>query len=125
MRLELIGGMVTFLTSLFGVIGRDQNWGVSPEKLGLSISYALTVSAILNWLIWVTSELESNIVSVERIKEYTEVPQEVRTLFSIEMSVFLHCIYPTSDVLFFNWYNLENYSENNLEKQTILKLFFA
>lgn len=77
MRLELIGGTITFLTSLFGVIGRDQNWGVSPEKLGLSISYALTVSAVLNWLIWVTSELESNIVSVERIKEYTEVPQEV------------------------------------------------
>ena len=60
------------------MIGRDQQWGIRPDTIGLAISYALSVSSLLNWLIWVTSELESNIVSVERIKEYTEVPQEVR-----------------------------------------------
>ena len=31
-------------------------------------------------MVRMTSELESNIVAVERVKEYTEIPQEVNYL---------------------------------------------
>ena len=31
----------------------------------------------LNWIVRMTSELEANIVAVERTKEYAEVPNEV------------------------------------------------
>jgi len=31
----------------------------------------------LNWLVRMTSDLETNMVSVERIKEYTETDSEV------------------------------------------------
>ena len=31
----------------------------------------------LNWLVRMTTDLETNIVSVERVKEYTETPTEV------------------------------------------------
>lgn len=34
------------------------------------------VTQTLNWLVRMTSDVETNIVSVERIKEYTETPQE-------------------------------------------------
>ena len=34
----------------------------------------------LNWLVRMTSDLETNVVSVERVKEYTEIPEEVRCL---------------------------------------------
>ena len=33
---------------------------------------------ILNWMVRMTSDLENNIVSVERIKEYADIITEVR-----------------------------------------------
>jgi len=58
---ELIGNFVTLFAGLFAVIGRDQKWGIAPEQTGLSISYALTVTQTLNWLIRVASDLEANV----------------------------------------------------------------
>ncbi|XP_078257640.1 ATP-binding cassette sub-family C member 3-like [Rhinoraja longicauda] len=40
--------------------------------VGLSVSYALQVTMALNWMVRMTSDLESNIVAVERVKEYSE-----------------------------------------------------
>ena len=71
-----MGNCITFFAALFAVIGRDKDWGINPKDIGLSISYALTVTQTLNWMVRMTSELEANLVSVERIKEYTEVPME-------------------------------------------------
>ena len=51
-----------------------------PNKcLPLSITYAMNVTQTLNWMVRMTCELETNIVAVERIKEYTETPTEVCT----------------------------------------------
>ena len=49
---------------------------ISAGLVGLSISYALSVTQSLNWVVRMTSELETNIVAVERTKEYAEVPTE-------------------------------------------------
>ena len=35
------------------------------------------MTSSLNWLVRMTSELETNVVSVERTKEYSETPREV------------------------------------------------
>ncbi|OWA50132.1 Multidrug resistance-associated protein 1 [Hypsibius exemplaris] len=75
-RVEFVGICAVFFAGLFAVLGRDRDWGVEPSDIGLSISYALNVTQILNMMVRVASELEANIVSVERIKEYTEVPLE-------------------------------------------------
>ncbi len=37
----------------------------------------LQITQTLNWAVRMTSELETNIVAVERIKEYAETPTEV------------------------------------------------
>ena len=37
------------------------------------------VTQTLNWLVRMTSELETNIVAVERVSEYSELEMEVRT----------------------------------------------
>ena len=37
----------------------------------------IQVTQTLNWLVRMTSELETNIVAVERIKEYSETKPEV------------------------------------------------
>ena len=36
------------------------------------------VTVILDWMVRMASDLENNIVSVERIKEFTDVATEVR-----------------------------------------------
>ena len=40
------------------------------------MSYALSITQILNWLIRMVSEVETNIVAVERLKEYTDLQKE-------------------------------------------------
>eukprot|EP00102_Acyrthosiphon_pisum_P020987 XP_016658197.1 PREDICTED: multidrug resistance-associated protein 1 isoform X4 [Acyrthosiphon pisum] len=72
-RLETIGNFIIFFSSVFSVLGRDT---LSPGIVGLSVSYALQITQTLNWLVRMTSEVETNIVAVERIKEYGETPQE-------------------------------------------------
>ncbi|XP_026281245.2 multidrug resistance-associated protein 1 isoform X2 [Frankliniella occidentalis] len=74
-RLEMVGNFIIFFAALFAVISKDS----SPDMaglVGLSISYALQITQTLNWLVRMTSDVETNIVAVERIKEYGETPQE-------------------------------------------------
>ena len=73
LRLELIGNLITVFAALFAVLAKDH---IDPGIVGLSISYAMNVSQTLNWLVRMTADFETNIVSVERIKEYCEVPHE-------------------------------------------------
>ncbi|XP_076766694.1 multidrug-Resistance like Protein 1 isoform X1 [Xylocopa sonorina] len=72
-RLEMVGNLIIFFAALFAVLNRD---GIGAGVAGLSVSYALQVTQTLNWLVRMTSDVETNIVAVERIKEYGETPQE-------------------------------------------------
>ncbi|XP_068898239.1 multidrug resistance-associated protein 1 isoform X4 [Tenebrio molitor] len=71
-RLEMIGNLIILFAALFAVWGKDQN----PGLVGLSVTYSLQITQTLNWLVRMTSDVETNIVAVERIKEYGEAPQE-------------------------------------------------
>jgi ABC-type multidrug transport system fused ATPase/permease subunit len=72
-RLETVGNAITFFAALFAVLRRDN---LSAGLAGLSISYAMSITQILNWAVRMTSELETNVVAVERIKEYSVTPTE-------------------------------------------------
>ncbi|XP_068632708.1 multidrug resistance-associated protein 1 isoform X2 [Battus philenor] len=72
-RLEMIGNLIIFFAALFAVLDREST---NPGLVGLSVSYALQITQTLNWLVRMTSEVETNIVAVERIKEYAETQQE-------------------------------------------------
>ncbi|XP_034255070.1 multidrug resistance-associated protein 1-like [Thrips palmi] len=73
-RLETVGNSIIFFAALFAVLSRDS--GIASGTVGMSVSYALQITLALNWLVRFASEVENNIVSVERIKEYEETPQE-------------------------------------------------
>ncbi|XP_076389766.1 multidrug-Resistance like Protein 1 isoform X2 [Megachile rotundata] len=72
-RLEMVGNLIIFFAALFAVLNKDT---IKSGVVGLSVSYALQVTQTLNWLVRMTSDVETNIVAVERIKEYGETPQE-------------------------------------------------
>ena len=72
-RLEFVGNCIIFAAALFAVLGRDS---LSPGIIGLSVSYALQVTQTLNWLVRMSSELETNVVAVERLEEYSQIDME-------------------------------------------------
>ena len=59
------------------IYGESIHLPISAGLVGLSISYALQVTQALNMMVRMTSELETNIVAVERTKEYADTANEV------------------------------------------------
>ncbi|XP_041599046.1 ATP-binding cassette sub-family C member 2 isoform X1 [Vulpes lagopus] len=72
-RLELIGNLIVFFSSLMMVIYKAT---LSGDTVGFVLSNALNITQTLNWLVRMTSEIETNIVAVERINEYIKVENE-------------------------------------------------
>ncbi|CAG7728120.1 unnamed protein product [Allacma fusca] len=70
-RLEGLGNCIAFFAALFAVISHP-----SAGFVGLSIAYALNITDTFNWLMRIASDVETNVVAIERIKEYGETPQE-------------------------------------------------
>ncbi len=77
MILETVGNLMTLSVAVAFVAARDY---LSAGFAGLVVSYALNVTQSLNWLVRMSTEFETNIVSVERINEYSELPIEVTSI---------------------------------------------
>ncbi|XP_068607504.1 ATP-binding cassette sub-family C member 10 [Brachionichthys hirsutus] len=75
-RLQLIGVAVVTGLGVIAVI-QHQFSSVDPGLVGLSLSYALTLTALLSGLIFSFTQTEMQLVSVERTEEYsTTLPSE-------------------------------------------------
>uniref|UniRef100_A0A8C3D1Q1 ABC-type glutathione-S-conjugate transporter n=1 Tax=Cairina moschata TaxID=8855 RepID=A0A8C3D1Q1_CAIMO len=72
-NLEFLGNSIVLFAALFATVGRNH---LSPGTAGFSISYALQITGVLNWMVRSWTEIENNIVSVERVKEYSRTPKE-------------------------------------------------
>ncbi|KAI8870282.1 hypothetical protein GQ42DRAFT_162835 [Ramicandelaber brevisporus] len=79
-RLETIGSLIILSASLLSVIGviRAKENGTTIESglVGLAVSYSLNITQSLNWCIRQSAEIETNLVSVERVAEYIDLPSE-------------------------------------------------
>ncbi|KPM08018.1 ABC transporter sub-family C-like protein 7 [Sarcoptes scabiei] len=72
-RLEFLANCLIFFTSLMMTLNKDN---LTSSSIGLSLSYALNITLSLNWCVRIFAEIENNVVSVERISEYTDVVPE-------------------------------------------------
>jgi len=75
-RIELIGSFLIFSAAQLSVIALVRSRNINAGLVGLLMSYALNTTQSLNWIVRSASEVETNIVSIERIQEYIELPSE-------------------------------------------------
>ena len=75
-RLEFIGSVIILAAASFAIISVATGSGLSAGMVGLAMSYALQITTSLNWIVRQSVEVETNIVSVERVLEYARLPSE-------------------------------------------------
>lgn len=75
-RLEFLGAVVILASAGFAIISVTSGSNLSEGMVGLAMSYALQITSSLNWIVRQTVEVETNIVSVERVLEYSSLPSE-------------------------------------------------
>lgn len=75
-RLEFFGAVIILAAAGFAIISVTNHSGLSAGMVGLAMSYALQITTSLNWIVRQTVEVETNIVSVERVLEYARLPSE-------------------------------------------------
>lgn len=74
-RMELCGNLIVLFAAIFAVIYKD-TFQDKPGFVGLIIMYAFTSTDYLKWLVRNSCEMETSVVSVERIGEYCQLPTE-------------------------------------------------
>ncbi|XP_050366191.1 ABC transporter C family member 14-like [Argentina anserina] len=73
-RLELLGSLILCISTLFMILLPSSI--VKPENIGLSLSYGLSLNGVLFWAIYMSCFVENRMVSVERIKQFCNIPSE-------------------------------------------------
>jgi len=81
-RLEFLGSVIILAAAGFAIVSVVGGGGLSAGLVGLAMSYALQITQSLNWIVRQTVEVETNIVSVERVLEYARLPSEAPEVIS-------------------------------------------
>ncbi|KAM5448741.1 Transporter of the ATP-binding cassette (ABC) [Microsporum audouinii] len=76
-RVDIIGALVSFFAAAFLILSANT---VDAGAAGLAMTYAITFSENILWLVRLYSENEQNMNSVERVEEYMKVEQEAPAL---------------------------------------------
>ncbi|KAF3479696.1 ATP-dependent bile acid permease [Arthroderma uncinatum] len=76
-RIDIIGAFVSFFAATFLILSART---VDAGAAGLAMTYAITFSENILWLVRLYSENEQNMNSVERVEEYMKVEQEAPAL---------------------------------------------
>jgi ATP-binding cassette subfamily C (CFTR/MRP) protein 1 len=72
LRLDWLGSLLICVTCVVAVL----QVSVDPGLIGLAISYAMTITNTLNWLVRNSSETETYLSSVQRVQHYSSLPSE-------------------------------------------------
>ncbi|XP_056122814.1 multidrug resistance-associated protein 1 [Rhinichthys klamathensis goyatoka] len=100
-NLEFLGNGIVLAASILSVMAKGT---LSPGMVGLAVSHSLQVTGFLSWIVRSWTDVENNIVSVERVKEYADTPKEAA--WSIEGSS-LPPTWPQTGTIEFQDYGLQ------------------
>ncbi|KAL8481532.1 hypothetical protein ACS0TY_027874 [Phlomoides rotata] len=73
-RVEMIGCFLLCISTVFIIFLPSSI--IKPEYVGLSLSYGLPLNAVLYYAVLLGCMLENKMVSVERIKQFIDIPSE-------------------------------------------------
>lgn len=79
-RLDMLGVCVTSFVAIFAVIDFHLTGRVSPGILGLTLTYALPIVGKLNAILGSFVDSERQMIAVERVKEYADLPSEEQVI---------------------------------------------
>ncbi|CAL1548852.1 unnamed protein product, partial [Lymnaea stagnalis] len=77
-RLQFLGNLVILAAALFAVASSN----IEAGMVGLSVTYAVQMTGAFEYLVTLMSDVETNIVSVERVKEYTHTTREAEWILT-------------------------------------------
>eukprot|EP00123_Amoebidium_parasiticum_P018837 comp24299_c0_seq1/m.45570 comp24299_c0_seq1/g.45570 ORF comp24299_c0_seq1/g.45570 comp24299_c0_seq1/m.45570 type:complete len:1564 (-) comp24299_c0_seq1:469-5160(-) len=72
-RLETLSALMVLVAAVLALLVKDK---IDAGIAGLSLTYALELTGTINWVVRVQADVEMAMNSVERVKEYSEIPQE-------------------------------------------------
>ncbi|PWA42525.1 ABC transporter Tap-like, P-loop containing nucleoside triphosphate hydrolase [Artemisia annua] len=73
-RMEFLGSLFLCVSTIFMILLPSNV--IKPEDVGLSLSYGLSLNGLLFWALFTSCFVENRMVSVERIKQFTNIPSE-------------------------------------------------
>ncbi|KAH0559731.1 hypothetical protein GP486_003755, partial [Trichoglossum hirsutum] len=76
-RIDITGALVSFFAGVFVILSVGR---IDAGAAGLSLTYAVTFTENVLWLVRLYAINEQNMNSVERIKEYLDVEQEAKAV---------------------------------------------
>ena len=76
-RIDIAGALVAFFSGVFIILSVGK---IDPGAAGLSLTYAVTFTENVLWLVRLYAANEQNMNSVERVKEYMDVEQEAKAI---------------------------------------------
>ncbi|GJN29448.1 hypothetical protein PR202_gb17674 [Eleusine coracana subsp. coracana] len=78
-KVQLLAGFIILFIAMMAIVGFQSNslanFG-TPGLVGLALSYAAPVVSLLNGFLTTFTETEKEMISVERVVEYVDIPQE-------------------------------------------------
>ncbi|KAK2649459.1 hypothetical protein Ddye_016948 [Dipteronia dyeriana] len=73
-RLELLGSLFFCTATMFMILLPSSI--INPASVGLALSYGMALDSVLFFVVYISCLLENQMVSVERIEQFTNIPSE-------------------------------------------------
>ncbi|RLV93995.1 Multiple drug resistance-associated protein-like transporter 1 [Spathaspora sp. JA1] len=102
MRLQSVSSTIMFASALLAVVTLGGKHPIIPSVLGFIMTYALSITYILNALVRLWAELQGDGVAVERIIEYCDLPSEAAMIIESNRPA---PTWPNKGVIKFNNYS--------------------
>ncbi|KAK1558476.1 hypothetical protein Q3G72_002759 [Acer saccharum] len=73
-RLELLGSLFFCTATMFMILLPSSI--IDPASVGMALSYGMALDSVLFFVVYISCLLENQMVSVERIEQFTNIPSE-------------------------------------------------
>ncbi|KAJ3218943.1 Multidrug resistance-associated protein 4 [Clydaea vesicula] len=83
-RLDWVVGTFLLAITAMSIVMKNLNL-IQPASVGLVLTYAFSMLGTLQWAVRQSAEVENQMISVERILEYTNLPSEAKEVTDVKL----------------------------------------